>query len=190
MTSKGDRGQWVAIAAVAVGLVLLVLGGLSAASHRDEQIATLTAQSDGRGAAIDALADQVRALGEKPVVERPPDMRPVVIAGADGEDGTVGPRGRTGDDGFPGADGEPGAAGEPGVNGEPGPQGEPGVAGLQGEPGVAGPQGEPGATGEAGPACQAGSERAERSDEGPDNLAGTDDDETWYVCVKGATDAG
>lgn len=118
--------------------------------------------------ARDLLAQQVQALGEKPVAG-PPGSRgepgesvigPKGDQGARGETGPTGPPGKQGEKGekgdtgsegatgvsmtgAPGSDGQAGAAGPPGPQGMPGPQGPQGDEGPQGEPGPSGPAGAP-----------------------------------------------
>lgn len=106
-------------------------------------------------AATSALAIQVEALGEEPVVE-PQEVVPVKgergEPGQDGRDGRDGEDGRDGKDGAPGPPGPPGADGV-GVPGPPGPQGEPGIDGrdgIDGQDGAPGAPGEPGAPGAPG----------------------------------------
>lgn len=100
--------------------------------------------------ARDALAQQVEALGGKPVAGPP---------GTRGEPGkpVPGPAGPPGPVGPAGLPGEAGPAGSPGPSGSPGPAGadavsSPGPAGADGAAGPPGPQGEPGPAGPAGPA--------------------------------------
>lgn len=96
--------------------------------------------------ASEALAEQVRSLGERPVVE-PSDVptgEVVVINGTDGQDGQPGQDGRPGTKGDPGTDGADGRPGADGADGEPGPPGPPGPKGDAGEKGDPGAKGDPG----------------------------------------------
>lgn len=101
-------------------------------------------------AASDLLAQQVRDLGQKPVVE-PDDVPPagqiVTIpgpAGQDGADGKPGPRGTAGEDG------DNGTSGSTGTSGQPGPAGPPGETGPAGQDGKNGTDGQNGADGAPG----------------------------------------
>lgn len=118
----------------------------------------------------DALAQQVRDLGEVPVVTPPdaptsstapqsPNSRYFPVPGATGPTGPVGPMGRTGrdstvpgpvgDGGTPGADSTtPGPSGQPGSDGKAGQDGSDST--VPGPQGPAGPAGSPGSTGADG----------------------------------------
>lgn len=120
------------------------------------------------------LAEQVKALGEKPIVKpdgSDTDDTPALIPGPRGSRGPVGPpgpRGKPGEAGPPGPSGPPGAdsevPGPPGPKGTdsevPGPSGPPGAdSEVPGPPGpkgadsdVPGPPGPPGPPGKPGPA--------------------------------------
>src|SRR3546814_1177431 len=89
-----------------------------------------TAESNAEAAA--ALARQVRALGEKPVIQ--PATLPAVIPGPPGAPGTQGPQGPAGQLGPMGPVGPQGLPGLMGPQGEPGPPGAPGVPGPKGDP--------------------------------------------------------
>lgn len=154
-----------------VGVMLAILAG------RQSDNSTILAAEQHRRAALEAalfdqqttsqaLADQVRALGERPVVSpgKPPEVVSIPgitgpqgipgLAGATGETGRAGsrgPRGFTGLDAT-GATGPQGPAGPTGQQGEQGPQGE----GQPGPQGPAGDRGTDGAQGPAGPACPDG----------------------------------
>lgn len=145
-------------AAIAYGIAELVSVQDDIEDSRRDR-ADLRSELAGQHEISTALAEQVRALGEEPVVEPsdPPTTAPIL----QGERGPIGPRGPAGLPGLPGVDGtdgEPGAVGadgEPGAVGESGAtgaQGEPGASGAQGPAGATGPQGEPGAQGPVGPA--------------------------------------
>lgn len=103
-------------------------------------------------AAAVALADQIRDLGETPVVEPPETSVPslTLIPGPRGLPGITGPAGPRGTRGLPGTPGATGEAGEPGSTGTTGQTGEPGPTGAQGEPGPAGKDGADGAPGRDG----------------------------------------
>lgn len=141
-------------AALIVASIMLGLGYNETASRVDE----LRQQAATNADAAEALAEQVRSLGQEPVVDvselRGPRGRP----GEPGERGPAGPRGRPGE-GERGPPGPSGPPGPPGPEGEPGQPGGPGPTGPPGEPGEAGPQGEPGPagpTGETGPQGEPG----------------------------------
>lgn len=131
------------------------------------EVHVYASESEQRAADMRRLADQVRALGQQPVVEPPAP----VPAGLPGAPGAEGPRGPSGPPGVPGAPGSTGPAGPPGTEGDAGatgpegpmgpagpmgPQGESGPAGPQGEQGATGPEGPAGPVGPAGPACSDG----------------------------------
>ncbi len=119
----------------------------------EEKAQTNGKRADRALASAQALAEQVRLLGEKPVVE-PDDPKPGA-PGAPGLRGPIGPRGprgascveelglRTcrGPDGETGTTGTPGSDGVPGVAGKNGTDGKDGAPGPQGDPGPAGPAG-------------------------------------------------
>ena len=167
--TKAARGAklWTWIARL-TGLALLaaVLGFgfyLAAvnAGARAERVELIT-QLDEERAKVDALYEQLRALGEDPVVE-PGKSTP----GAEGPQGPAGPQGAPGDDGRPPTAGEVLAAVNAycaSIGGCVGPAGAPGTAGAKGDPGesVVGPQGPAGPAGPQGPAGPAGP----RGDEG------------------------
>lgn len=139
----------VVAAAIVATVVLIVLTNVA----RD--LGRFGERSDARSAVIEelvleqeALRQQVRSLGEEPVVDGPEPL-----PGPQGERGRPGPSGPAGPAGAQGPPGPPGAsvtgpAGPPGPEGEPGPPGPPGPAG---EPGPPGPQGEQGPPGEDAP---------------------------------------
>lgn len=114
------------------------------------------AQAADNAKKVDALAEQVRSLGEAPVAEPADDApAPVLARGPRGAMGPAGPMGRPGKDGADGesitgprgATGAAGASGAPGADGE---AGSTGAAGKDGAPGPAGPKGEPGRDGSNG----------------------------------------
>lgn len=110
---------------VVVGLVVATVLAGFAVLYNDRQELIKTNQ---------ALIDQVKSTGEKPVVESPSEVV----------------QGQAGAAGAPGEQGERGPQGLPGVRGQAGPQGEPGSDGKDGTPGASGSDGERGATGPAG----------------------------------------
>lgn len=162
--AKAARGAklWTWVARI-TGLTLLaaVLGfgfylAAANAGARTERIELIT-QLDEERAKVDALYEQLRTLGEDPVVEpgkstdEPGPLGPTGPQGVPGEDGAPGPAptaaevlaavqaycasvgGCRGADGAPGTNGTPGADGAPG---SPGPQGPAGKDGAPGAPGV------------------------------------------------------
>ena len=101
-----------------------------------------------------ALAEQVKELGAKPVVD-PQTPTPVVGAqGPQGIPGLTGPVGRRG---------LRGPAGSAGHDGKPGPQGPTGDPGES----ITGPAGPPGPTGAVGPQGPAGKDGAKGADPWP-----------------------
>lgn len=137
---------------------------LAVQTQRQAEIAADTASDAER------LADQIRELGEKPVVD--PGPWPVV-PGPAGASGPPGPPGRAGDQGDRGPVGDRGPAGPQGERGAVGATGDRGPRGLPGEQGIPGPQGERGETGPAGPAGPAG-ERGPQGEPGPAGADGVD----------------
>lgn len=114
-------------------------------ADREELRRDLTAEQ----AAREALEQQIRSLGEKPVLDPedvPPDTDVIVVPGPKGDRGEscieeIGYprcRGTAGDDG---SNGTSGADGEDGADGAPGPKGDPGPAGADGKDGVDGQDG-------------------------------------------------
>lgn len=152
----------------------------SHAEEQDRQISALHQQASDNATMATALEDQVRSLGEQPVVEVPArgPQGPQGETGATGPRGPMGPRGLPGEDGDDGIDGERGPAGEPGPRGETGPPGPAGEQGPPGPPGPAGPTGPRGPEGPPGPTCPEGYTAQSRQ-----YLT-----ETWWVCV--ANEAG
>lgn len=118
--------------------------------------------------ARNALVEQVKALGENPVVGPEGKAGPVGPAGKDGtngRDGWNGSNGRDGADGINGSNGADGQAGrdgsdgQAGTNGKDGSKGDPGPTGPQGprgSDGPAGPRGDVGPQGDPGPTCPTG----------------------------------
>lgn len=150
------------IAAVAViGWIIFQIGTLVASvdsSRRDradlhQRLDEQIERADQQKAAADALAKQVRRLGEVPVIE-PDDLPPASTASIPGPQGPIGPqgpRGPKGDTGTSGADGDAGATGGAGSAGPAGADGAKGEKGDPGPQGPAGPTGPPGPPGTAQP---------------------------------------
>lgn len=136
------------IAVLSATSVYLVLDGftdrLATAEHAARENRT---RLDDQQLTSKVLAEQLRSLGEVPVIEPadpPPSVRTIPIPGrpgAPGRPGTNGKPGRDGKTGQDGADGPPGSTGEPGAKGDQGPAGPQGDRGPEGP---AGPQGSPG----------------------------------------------
>lgn len=148
-----------------VGIVVLALGAwlvgkvstLGEENHRFEQRdqqsiedrRDLRERVEGYETVLAALTEQLRQLGEKPVVEPedPPEPGQIIpIPGPRGpscieEIGLQPCRGDEGRSGQPGSEGEPGEPGVPGTPGEQGPKGEKGDTGERGPEGPAGPAG-------------------------------------------------
>jgi hypothetical protein len=120
-----------------IGIVLLAILMVVLAESRGElsvvkgENVTLQQQVNGAVQATDALSNQVKALGAKPVVD-PGEVPPP----------PKGDKGDKGDQGLPGASvvGPPGPPGPPGesVTGPPGPPGKNGTNGLDGKDGAPG----------------------------------------------------
>ena len=122
-----------------------------------EDRSTLIAQLDEERAKVDALYEQLRAIGEDPVASPGPSSP-----------AQPGPSGPTGPQGVPGADGRAptaaevlvavqaycasvgGCRGADGTNGTNGTDGTPGADGTPGSPGPQGPAGQDGAPGAPG----------------------------------------
>lgn len=155
------RGTGLALLAAVLGFGFYLAA--ANAGQRAER-AELIAQLDEERAKVDALYEQLRSVGEDPVVEPGTDARPTP---QDGAPGPTGPQGVPGDDGPPpsaadvlvavnaycasvggcrGLDGADGTPGTNGTNGRPGesvvgpqgPAGPPGPAGADGLPGMNG----------------------------------------------------
>lgn len=124
-----------------------------------EQLAESDARLTGEEAARKALEQQIRRLGEKPVVVEPTEPgAPYLIEGPRGlscieEIGLQPCRGDEGRSGQPGSEGEPGEPGVPGTPGEPGPKGD---KGEKGDTGGQGPKGDPGTAQPGTYSCAAG----------------------------------
>ena len=159
---------WIArFTGLALLAAVLGFGFYLATANADarEDRTNLITQLDEERAKVDALYEQLRSVGEDPVVE-PGTSSP----SSPGPTGPTGPQGVPGDDGpapsaadvlaavnaycasvggCRGADGQPGTPGKPGADGQPGTPGE-SIVGPQGPACPAGPQGEPGAPGADG----------------------------------------
>lgn len=160
---------WLAVlVALALGAWLVVkVASLGEENHQlveqDRQSradrAELFAEVKGDKRDIAALREQLRQLGEKPVVQPqggPDDSGIVVVPGPRGascieEIGYVRCRGAKGTAGGQGPAGRTGAVGATGAPGSQGPQGDAGPAGPQGPVGPTGPQGPKGDPGTAKP---------------------------------------
>lgn len=154
MTPRQRKIGWIVLAAFLMGGVWLafndVTDRLTQAEQRGDTNAaaaqetreSLTEANDR----VDALGQQVRDLGEDPVVPTSPVNSPTILPGPRGEQGL---RGLLGLPGVPGAAGRDGATGATGATGETGAAGS---TGAQGATGATGPQGPAGPAGERGPA--------------------------------------
>lgn len=164
--AKAARGArlwtWIArltglalLAAVLASVGYFMLANAGARAERIE----LISQLDGERAKVDALYEQLRSLGEDPVVE-PGKSTP-------GTEGPQGPQGLTGPQGVPGVEGPAPSATDvlsavnaycASIGGCRGADGAPGTNGTDGQPGesVVGPQGPAGPAGPQGPAGPAG----------------------------------
>lgn len=174
------RGKWtvivlfVAVLLVAVWAVLWLAHENDILDERDRQSLSdredLRRDLNAEQAAREALEEQIRQLGERPVVEPedvPDDAQVVIVPGPRGPScieaigyarcrGDRGPGGREGDAGTPGRPGEPGATG---ATGQPGAKGDRGDVGPKGDTGPQGERGPAGAPGTAQPgsyACPSG----------------------------------
>ncbi|GAA4075793.1 collagen-like protein [Nocardioides kongjuensis] len=143
----------VAMSVLSVYLVLdRVTDRLAAA---EEKAQANGKRADDALATAQALAEQVRLLGQQPVVE--PDDPPAGAPGAPGLRGPMGPPGPRGAScveelGYPRCRGAAGSAGATGATGQAGVDGAAGPAGKDGKDGAQGPQGDPGPAGPQGPA--------------------------------------
>lgn len=160
--AKAARGAklwtWVA-RATGLALLAAVLGfgfylAAANAGARTERI-ELIQQLDEERAKVDALYEQLRDLGEDPIVDK-----------SDPTPGATGPSGPTGEQGIPGQDGRTPTAAEvlaavnaycATVNGCVGPAGTNGTNGTNGQPGTPGANGES-IVGPAGPAGASGAD--------------------------------
>lgn len=151
-------GAW-AVGMSVVALVVYLLVTVLSMTHDDERDssdrADLRVEVTEQQKRADLLDQQIRALGEtpivqpsKPAVKGEPKSRYVPLPG---------PAGRDGADGLPGSDGKslPGLPGAPGQSvvgppGDTGPTGPTGPAGPSGSAGKDGKDGSPGADGSPG----------------------------------------
>lgn len=144
---------WIVIVVVLLALVWLA-GRVTSLGEENRQFAERDEQSledrraladrlDREEAALLALTEQLRQLGQKPVVEPsdPPEPGQVVVV--------PGPKGDRGascieEIGYPrcrGAAGEDGSSGSPGIDGQDGTDGAPGPKGDKGDDGADGKDG-------------------------------------------------
>lgn len=160
-TSRSDRSQWIAIAAIVTGLAAVVIAFALNRIETQRQIDELHVVATYNRDAANALSEQVTKLGSSPNAQSAPvpeDVSDEIVRipgppgedGRDGQDGRNGPRGAIGRAGSNGTDGtsppclfEPtgcvgpsGPAGQDGTNGINGTDGAPGEQGMQG-PGIA-----------------------------------------------------
>ena len=169
LSERMARVTVVAVIVVAVAVLALCIWAVLWLAHENQQFEERDRQSlsdrrdlrehlEAERVAREALEQQVRQLGEKPVVKPsdvPTEADVVVIPGrdgVDGKDGAAGEPGRTGAPGRDGQDGRDGKDGATGPAGPAGPAGPTGPVGPKGDPGPAGPAGPPGPQGEPGPA--------------------------------------
>jgi hypothetical protein len=156
MTPKQRKFGWM----IVVGAFLLV--GYLMLDDLTDRLNTAEANSGANRALAtdaaekaDALAQQVRGLGEEPVVTPPsapaaassPSTRYVPVPGAPGSRGPAGTPGSPGVPGTPGEAGEKGGTGAGGSTGSAGQSGEKGADGKDGSDGKDGAPGTPGADG-------------------------------------------
>lgn len=159
MTSKQRKFGW----AIVVGAFLLV--GYLMLDDLTDRLNTAEANAGANRALAtdaaekaDALAQQVRDLGEVPVVTPPsapsaaesPSTRYVPVPGSPGSRGPTGPAGSPGAPGTPGDEGVKGGDGSNGSAGSTGQPGEKGSDGKDGADGAPGPQGPAGVDGTNG----------------------------------------
>ncbi len=152
MTSRQRIGAWVVLALAITGGLWFTLDGVADRVAAAERSAAANAESAQQNSAaleeanerVDVLGQQVRSLGEDPVVPTSPlvavpgprgERGLRGLMGEEGPTGPVGPAGQAGADGSVGAQGDTGPAGPQGAPGPQGPAGERGAAGSDGEPG-------------------------------------------------------
>lgn len=159
MTPRQRFIGWIVVAVLVLGGLGYLFNGVTdrlAAAERDADRNDALASANSKAlqeanGRVDALGEQVRGLGEDPVVSTSPVQRgTVVIPGPQGQVGERGLRGLVGLPGAPGAAGRNGQDGAPGEAGATGPQGAAGPQGPQGERGPAGADGSDGANGADG----------------------------------------
>jgi hypothetical protein len=184
MTPKQRKFGWVIVvsAFLLVGYMMLDdltdrLNTAEANSGANRALATDAAEK------ADALAQQVRGLGEVPVVTPPsapaaaasPSTRFVPVPGTPGNPGPVGAPGS------PGAPGTPGTPGEAGEKGGVGAGGSTGSTGQPGEPGADGKDGSDGKDGAQGPAGADGENGTNGADGRGIRTVACQDDGTWLI---------
>lgn len=160
LASQANNESRMLLRVIAIGgavitcLVLLMTVLLFNAKRDRDRIAitlnNVTVIMQNQAQDIIKLRDQLKSVGEVPVVAQP---TPEVIAGEPGTPGEQGPIGDTGEQGLQGVQGIPGLkgdTGDPGPAGPPGPQGIPGEVGAKGDPGSPGPAGGNGVNGADG----------------------------------------
>lgn len=154
-------GAW-AVGLSAIALVVYLLVTVLSMTHADERDssdrADLRVEVTEQQKRADLLAQQVRSLGETPIVQPStpavkgePKSRYVPVPGPAGKDGANGLPGKS-LPGLPGAPGQsvvgpPGATGKDGATGPAGPTGSAGKDGKDGGPGADGAPGSNGADG-------------------------------------------
>jgi hypothetical protein len=151
---RGQRALRVWVAGALIGLIALAGAFFALWMHsidQDHQLGDVSKRADVNASTAQTLADQVRSLGEQPIVLPPePGER-----GATGDTGPAGPQGPQGPAGQPGRDGQtPPCLSEPpqchGADGPPGVAGKDGAPGAPGAPGKDGTDGTPGQNGTDG----------------------------------------
>lgn len=145
---------------VVVVLVIATVGAGFMVLYNDRQELIKTNQ---------ALINQVKGTGEKPVVESPSD----VVQGQAGAQGATGDKGEAGERGPQGLKGDMGVRGQTGPAGPKGDTGAAGSAGKDGADGVTGATGSAGEAGAAGPAGATGPQ-GPKGDTGAAGAAGKD----------------
>lgn len=152
--TRAHRLAFYALWASSLIVVALLIHGLAGTAReaRDKaEQATgradrATQRADAATTAATHLAQQVRALGGKPVVEpsQLPQAGPSGPVGPQGPMGLTGPQGLRGAMGLPGPQGPVGETGPAGATGPTGAKGDPGKDGTDGKPGTDGTDGAPG----------------------------------------------
>lgn len=141
------RWHRIAYIVLVVGFLAVLLLYFDALTSRVNHAET---RADVSVNAVTDLANQVRSLGGKPVIE-PSQLPPAGPAGAQGVQGIPGPTGPQGPQGVPGPVGPVGAA-MTGPTGPAGAKGDTGLAGPAGPAGKDGSDGKNGTNGAPGPA--------------------------------------
>lgn len=145
-----DRVGKFVLAAVAVIVVILAFAYRRDAVNTKDDLERAEADTAVVAQSVEALREQVAALGEEPVAPPPEDVVDVPDINVVPVPGPVGPEGPPGRPGKDGLDGKDGAAGIPGNTGPSGPPGADGAAGLPGADGAAGADGADGLPGADG----------------------------------------